>query len=314
MEVLTPGPLAPQQTYSAFTDANDPNPTGVRIIQETFSFDPPDDDFILMRLILENPTQVTVSSLRLGLFLNWDIVNYTQNAGGYDLVNEFLWMAHNTGSVSLPLLSNFRGAKLVGGDLSSALTERGWIVEPPSLSIPSWNGFLDTEKWTALNAGTGTADTFSTSFYDLFQTVAAGPINLAPGQRDTVGFAIMAGSTFADLALAAQHAQARYSILNNPTDVGDDDDANLPTTFSLAQNYPNPFNPTTTISFDLPRKADYTLTIYNVLGRQVQQFEGSSPAGSVTVEWDATDFASGVYLYKLTAGDFTASRKMMLLK
>ena len=88
----------------------------------------------------------------------------------------------------------------------------------------------------------------------------------------------------------------------------------LPTEFALHQNYPNPFNPITTISFALPVATDYELAIYNVMGQEVVTFSGHSEPGIVKVDWDASDYASGVYLYKLTAGNFTDTKKMVLLK
>ena len=90
--------------------------------------------------------------------------------------------------------------------------------------------------------------------------------------------------------------------------------ANLPTCFSLHQCYPNPFNPTTTIEFGLPVTSEWKLTIYNILGQEVQAWNGNSEAGIVSIEWNATKYASGVYFYRLKAGDFTDSRKMVLIK
>ncbi|MFQ6007571.1 MAG: T9SS type A sorting domain-containing protein, partial [Candidatus Zixiibacteriota bacterium] len=89
---------------------------------------------------------------------------------------------------------------------------------------------------------------------------------------------------------------------------------NIPANFALHQNYPNPFNPTTTISFNLPVATDYTLTIYNVAGQQVAVFSDRAEAGVVEIEWDASTMASGVYFYKLTAGDFSDTKKMVLIK
>jgi len=94
----------------------------------------------------------------------------------------------------------------------------------------------------------------------------------------------------------------------------------LPIQFNVHQNYPNPFSPTTIISYSLPVKADVTVSIYKVLGQTVRTFaQGEQSAGTYSVTWDATDshgkeVASGMYFYKVTAGEFAASRKMMLLK
>jgi hypothetical protein len=89
----------------------------------------------------------------------------------------------------------------------------------------------------------------------------------------------------------------------------------LPSDYSLNQNYPNPFNPTTVLSFNLPVASDYTLTIYNVSGQVLKSFSGHANAGETSVEWNAGDHqASGVYFYRLDAGSYSATRKMILLK
>jgi hypothetical protein len=88
----------------------------------------------------------------------------------------------------------------------------------------------------------------------------------------------------------------------------------LPDRFGLSQNYPNPFNPTTTIEFSLPVAAEWNLTIYNILGQQVERFGEKSEAGYHKIEWDAGRYASGVYFYRLMAGDYSATKKMILLK
>ena len=105
-----------------------------------------------------------------------------------------------------------------------------------------------------------------------------------------------------------------------PTDVEDKDKTSLPVTFALQQNYPNPFNPSTQIDYSLPQRAHVTLAIYNILGRKVVTLVDSDrPAGSHTVIWDGTDLsggsvATGVYFYRIDAGEYTATRKMILIK
>lgn len=94
----------------------------------------------------------------------------------------------------------------------------------------------------------------------------------------------------------------------------------LPTEFALAQNYPNPFNPDTRIGFALPKEADVELSVFNVLGQKVTTLTvGKLPAGNHTVTWHGTDsdgsqVASGIYFYRISAGDFAETKKMMLLK
>ncbi|MEZ5357992.1 MAG: T9SS type A sorting domain-containing protein [Candidatus Zixiibacteriota bacterium] len=93
----------------------------------------------------------------------------------------------------------------------------------------------------------------------------------------------------------------------------------LPRTFTAHQNYPNPFNPKTTISFDLNMASEWTVDIYNIAGQKVSQFRGISEPGTVQVVWDSKDaagqaVASGIYFYKISAGDNTVTRQMVLLK
>jgi len=88
-----------------------------------------------------------------------------------------------------------------------------------------------------------------------------------------------------------------------------------PNLFALFQNYPNPFNPTTRISFQLAARAKTTLRIYDLLGREVETLvDGEMDAGAHEVSFDATRFASGVYFYRLRAGNFEATKKLVLLK
>ena len=88
--------------------------------------------------------------------------------------------------------------------------------------------------------------------------------------------------------------------------------------FGLGTNYPNPFNPATSISFSLPNPSNWSLKIYNVVGQLVKSFEGYS-SGEVSVTWDGKDsdgyeVASGIYFYRLNAGNFSATKKMVLSK
>jgi hypothetical protein len=89
----------------------------------------------------------------------------------------------------------------------------------------------------------------------------------------------------------------------------------IPTTFALDQNYPNPFNPTTTFRFALPKAVDVQLAVYDVSGRLVETLvNGWRDAGYHNVSFDASGLSSGVYLYRLEAGSFTSTGKMVLMK
>jgi hypothetical protein len=89
----------------------------------------------------------------------------------------------------------------------------------------------------------------------------------------------------------------------------------IPTTFTLKQNYPNPFNPVTKISFDIPKKAFVSLKVYDMLGKEVARLVSEDKsAGKYIFDFNASYLSSGVYFYKLEAGDFTETRRMVVLK
>jgi hypothetical protein len=88
-----------------------------------------------------------------------------------------------------------------------------------------------------------------------------------------------------------------------------------PLVFELAQNYPNPFNPSTRISFSIPAQAKVVLKVYNLLGQEVATLLNEvRPAGVHNVRFNAQNLASGMYLYRIVAGDFTSVKKMLLMK
>ncbi len=90
---------------------------------------------------------------------------------------------------------------------------------------------------------------------------------------------------------------------------------NVPKSYKLYQNFPNPFNPKTVISYQLPVISDVDLSIYNLLGQKIVTLVSEKQkAGYHQVEWDATGFSSGVYYYKIEAGNFVETRKMVYLK
>lgn len=132
------------------------------------------------------------------------------------------------------------------------------------------------------------------------------------GRTDLAG----AGGIFGDSAIAVLFNRGGVTAIA-PTS----DDAGLVQRFHLEQNYPNPFNPSTTIRFGLPEAARVTMAIFDALGRRIVRARHAVPlpAGWHEFTWDGRDeggrpVASGVYLYRMTAGEFTQTRKMVLMR
>jgi hypothetical protein len=112
-------------------------------------------------------------------------------------------------------------------------------------------------------------------------------------------------------------------LLYTPTltlDVENEEEPAVPEDFSLSQNYPNPFNPVTVVEYDLPQKVDVTFEIYNILGQLIFSCSvPNQPAGQHSITWPGINnqgrsISSGIYLYRMTAADFTDTKKMVLMK
>ncbi len=96
---------------------------------------------------------------------------------------------------------------------------------------------------------------------------------------------------------------------------GIEEDSALPMEFSLKQNYPNPFNASTTIKFSLPEASDVSIEIFDILGRHIQTLvSGNQSAGEHSIVWHADNQPSGVYFYRIQAGNFTDQKSCLLLK
>jgi hypothetical protein len=89
----------------------------------------------------------------------------------------------------------------------------------------------------------------------------------------------------------------------------------LPGNFILFQNYPNPFNPTTIIRFEIPRESIVTIKLYDLLGREIKTLVNEEKtAGSYSYIFDGSSLSSGIYFYRITAGKFAQTKKMILMK
>ncbi|MBP3191208.1 T9SS type A sorting domain-containing protein [Natronogracilivirga saccharolytica] len=132
-----------------------------------------------------------------------------------------------------------------------------------------------------------------------------------PAEPDLDVLTWYGGENFNDEGLTVEAAPDYRALLTSSEDARID----TPVTYNLRQNYPNPFNPTTNIEFTIPESHDVRLEVYNILGRRVATLVNTyKNAGTHTVQFDASRLASGMYIYRLQAGDFVQQRQMMLVK
>lgn len=156
--------------------------------------------------------------------------------------------------------------------------------------------------------------------------MTSGPYDFRPGDSTEIIAALVMGqgsnrlNSITEMKYADDYVESLYyDGFDDPTDADDNRPA-MPNEFSLAQNHPNPFNPSTNIDFTLPRAGRVRIDVFDILGRQTALIlDDNLSAGRHSIVWDGKDadgetVASGIYFYRLRAGDQVETRKMLLLK
>jgi len=155
-------------------------------------------------------------------------------------------------------------------------------------------------------------------FYEGAEDLPAGPRTYIGNGRDNGGAAPFNYWTFTEESGQVFMAEVSRMVVlgGGPTpDKIENENTITPAAFKLLQNYPNPFNPTTTIEYNLPKTSSVLLTVYNPNGQVVKQLVNQKQEpGIYTITWDASSLPSGVYFYRLQAGDFQQVNKCLLIK
>lgn len=212
--------------------------------------------------------------------------------------NNFVTIKYNPNGDQQWIVFYDSPAKFSDGANALALDQAGNVyVSGSSMSQSLSTDFLTIkyngagiQQWVARYAGTDN--------FDVAKAIAVDGSNnvIVSGQSLNIG------------ATTIKYAQI-------PATSVEDESTSRPMEFSLWQNYPNPFNPSTTICFDLPRAGDVTLRVYNVVGQEIEPLvDEVLPAGSYKINWRPEGIASGVYFYRLQAGEFVNTKKFVLLK
>lgn len=316
LQVKTPGALTEQESFGAFEDKVASNPMNIRVAQETFAKSAaPNDDFILLRYTIENQANTALNNFHFGFFFDWDIDGNTfaTNFAEYDTLRQ-LGYAYDSGS----------GPKTyVGMSVISAVTThfRAIYNDHASPLNPSWgihDGFLDTEKWEALSGG---ASFKKAGPEDISLVLAVGPFAIPAKGKIELAFALLAGDNLQDLQLNADNAKKLWNDLFSSA-VDEPPAANQPRAFALVQNYPNPFGRksglSTSLNFQLPQAEFVELAVFDALGRKLRTLLAARrSAGFYSASWDGRDetgraVQSGIYFYRLRAGSFVQTKKLVL--
>jgi hypothetical protein len=178
--------------------------------------------------------------------------------------------------------------------------------QPINLTL-EWNGVEDA---AAYRLQVSTTPSFSTTVFD-DSTLTTPSREVGPLQINTDYYWRAAAKNEAGMSPYSPI----WGFTTGTTSVLERLDNSIPTEYMLEQNYPNPFNSSTTIRFSLPRAGHVTLKVFNMFGEELAVLASKElPAGTYTTNWDATSIASGIYFYRLQAGDYIATKKLISLK
>ncbi len=304
LQIVSPGAQSFEEGSILLVDSLAPMPLGVTLLQETFADTTPGfNTFVIFRYTIQNHSADPLTNLYVGLFFDWDIRADVNDFVRWDGVRRLGYAAD--ASVNPGHLAGTKLLSQQGGVNFRA------IHNPNEL----YDGFSNTEKWTFLSGG---IQTQVLDGVDVSTLLSEGPLSILPGQSIQVGFAVLGANSLAELQTGADLAQALWDSIT--TDIHPLPQQAVPRQFQLLQNVPNPFNPETEIAYRLPVASAVSLVVYDLLGRNIRTLvHQQQPAGRYRVRWDGRDasgrpVASGVYLYQLRAGDYSETRKMLLLR
>ncbi|MBD3402850.1 T9SS type A sorting domain-containing protein [candidate division GN15 bacterium] len=239
------------------------------------------------------------------------------------------------GEITLSAADEWSGSTFVAVTVTDPETEQAvdtiWVTVsplpevPPVVNLPDSIGFDANDTATIDIWPLVTDDSHDTLLYYAFSTTndsleqsyntQTGVLTLTA--TDGWGGVAWLKLTVTDPDTLLAHDSCEVYVIPS---LSVDDEDGLPTRYALEQNYPNPFNPTTTIEFALPAGAHVRVVVYNVLGEAVRTLTDRTwPAGMHRVQWNGRNesgrvLSSGVYFYRLEAGDYSATRKMLLIK
>ncbi len=226
-----------------------------------------------------------------------------------DLLRVEFWTSDVTTDIDIYVYDNFVGgtlSTLLGSKLNSSFAEAGYHSVALDAPIQFSNGeeFYIAVKFT------------NSSFISPIVADAQTPTELSTtyiSSNGTSWYDLGTNATPSDVGI---RARATLTLAQSI----DDKEITAPNDFIMSQNYPNPFNSATTIDYSIPRQLPVTIDIYNLLGQKVKSIiDEVKPAGNYTAIWDGTDSnnrsaSTGVYYYRISAGNMTDVKKLVLLK
>ncbi len=236
---------------------------------------------------------------------------------GDDLVNgTMFFMAPNGSSIDDGYIvydDDDAASHMAGGVAVTTAYDTGWYLIATmcqGYTLDLWEGYEQPAQWLSISPSEGTIEPDAE---DVELTITADftaeHLGFVPDFNAEMG----AGELYIDGAVWAGVGPINVIVTLTTDDVAENDV--MPSSYALHQNYPNPFNPTTQIRFDLAQPETVKLSVFNVLGQEVVVLANQPmQAGRHALNFDASQLASGLYFYRIEAGNFTDMKKMVLMK
>lgn len=268
---------------------------------------------VFFEYTLTNTSDAIHEDVRLGLFKDWDLPEYSENSVEWiaeDSLQIVQTLGDNKPYIAVAHLGNVGSAFAINNDFQGT---------PDSLRFSIYDGYTDQEKVWSLSSGTLNTE-IDIASSDVSVVSASGPWNIYPDQSIKTAFALVWGRTKEELRQTVAAARASNLVTaNSPgtyTNIAEIVDDELPSTSKLNAAYPNPFNPTTTLSFELNRASEnVVLEIFDIQGKRMSTLvNGRLSAGSYQHTLNATNWPSGVYMVRLQANGQSFLQKISLLK
>jgi hypothetical protein len=306
--IQSPGSIADAEGFSMFNDNNaGTSKIGVNAKLKTYSFsEVPNNNFIILDYTFINNSGAVINNFYAGLFFDWDLIDGSGlgDQTEWDNSIKYGYIRNTTGGPT-----NNNGVALLSGNnygfyaIKNDGSDGGFQI---------YDGFDDNEKWLSISGGVAKT---TAGPGDVSNVTSAGPFTINAGDSIKVAFAVLAADNKTSLDAAVNQARIKYQEII-VLDV--DDSKTLPIDFALEQNYPNPFNPSTIIQYAINSRQFVQLKVYDILGNEVATLVNEEKApGVYEVEFNVgqtISLSSGVYFYRLQAGNFVQTKKMILMR
>lgn len=300
---IFPGTQADQEGLAIYQDTRPPTnqQVGLQVTQRSYAWSsPPRDDFVILSFSLENVSGSAINNLYVGLYMDWDLINFNENEANWDaeLALGYVYNAQ-------PLAPNTRyyGTCLLTSEPASYRVIDSTTVYPFSL-------MTDAQKYEFMSSGF--VQTSSSGPSDQSTLLSAGPFSLAAEQTVEVAFAVLGGDDLGDLQDNATEARSAWNELQPlSSDVGQASVGH----FSIDDVFPRPANGELRIRISMPGPGEVLLDLFDPLGRSFPLSRNTyTEAGAYLISLPRWNGASGVYFVRGNSPYGASSRKIVWMK